>query len=154
VRDLPLIERKRRLARLFDRAKRRSIRFVEHLTGDGPTVFAHMGLEGIVSKRTDAPYRSGPSKTWLKSKNPASKAVRCAGSVRRSGTSYVRYASIADQIPHRSETTLTGESATNGQARDDPAASLLTLDLIRAADDAPSSDSPYPTSRTMRSFNG
>ena len=35
-----------------------------------------MGLEGIVSKRTDAPYRSGPSRTWLKSKNPASEAVR------------------------------------------------------------------------------
>jgi len=42
-------------------------------------VFDHvcrMGLEGIVSKRTDAPYRSGPSKVWLKSKNPASEAVR------------------------------------------------------------------------------
>jgi hypothetical protein len=24
----------------------------------------------------DAPYRSGPSKVWLKSKNPASEAVR------------------------------------------------------------------------------
>ena len=35
-----------------------------------------MGLEGIVSKRTDAPYRSGPSKTWVKSKNPASEAMR------------------------------------------------------------------------------
>ena len=35
-----------------------------------------MGLEGIVSKRKDAPYRSGPSETWLKSKNPASEAVR------------------------------------------------------------------------------
>ena len=60
LRDLPLIERKRRLARLLGRAKRRSIRFVEHLTGDGPTVFDHvcrMGLEGIVSKRTDAPYQ-------------------------------------------------------------------------------------------------
>jgi hypothetical protein len=33
-------------------------------------------LEGIVSKRTDAPYRSGRSRTWLKSKNPASAAVR------------------------------------------------------------------------------
>ena len=79
LRDLPLIERKRRLARLFDRAKRRAIRFVEHLTDDGPTVFEHvcrMGLEGIVSKRTDAPYRSGPSKVWLKSKNPLSEAVR------------------------------------------------------------------------------
>ena len=79
LRDLPLIERKWRFARLLGRAKRRSIRFNEHLTGDGPTVFAHvcrLGLEGIVSKRTDAPYRSGPSKVWLKSKNPASEAVR------------------------------------------------------------------------------
>ena len=81
LRDLPLIERKQRLARLLGRAKRQAIRFRfnEHLTGDGPTVFNHacrMGLEGIVSKRTDAPYRSGPSRTWLKSKNPASEAVR------------------------------------------------------------------------------
>jgi ATP-dependent DNA ligase len=35
-----------------------------------------MGLEGIVSKRVDASYRSGMSTTWLKSKNPASEAVR------------------------------------------------------------------------------
>ncbi len=79
LRDLPLIERKRRLKKLLGRAKRRSIQFVEHLTGDGPTVFRHvcaMGLEGIVSKRTDAPYRSGPSKVWVKAKNPASDAVR------------------------------------------------------------------------------
>jgi ATP-dependent DNA ligase len=33
-----------------------------------------MGLEGIVSKRLDAPYRSDPSKDWLKSKNPLSEA--------------------------------------------------------------------------------
>ena len=33
-------------------------------------------LRGIVSKRTDAPYRSGRSRTWLKSKNPESAAVR------------------------------------------------------------------------------
>ena len=35
-----------------------------------------MGLEGTVSKRVDAPYRSGPSKTWVKTKNPESAAVR------------------------------------------------------------------------------
>jgi bifunctional non-homologous end joining protein LigD len=79
LRDLPLIERKQRLARLVGRAKRQAICFNEHLTGEGPIVFNHacrMGLEGIVSKRVDAPYRSGPSKTWLKSKNPNSEAVR------------------------------------------------------------------------------
>ena len=77
--DLPLIERKQRLARLLGRAKRQAIHFNEHVADDGPTVFRHvcrMGLEGIVSKRLNAPYRSGPSRTWLKTKNPASEAVR------------------------------------------------------------------------------
>ena len=54
------------------------MRFVEHLEGDGPMIFEHgckLGLEGIVSKRRDLPYRSGRSKCWLKIKNPASPAV-------------------------------------------------------------------------------
>ena len=36
-------------------------------------MFAHackMGLEGIVSRRKDSPYRSGRSPHWIKSKNP------------------------------------------------------------------------------------
>jgi hypothetical protein len=32
-----------------------------------------MGLEGIVSKRLTAPYRSGPSRDWVK--NPDSPAM-------------------------------------------------------------------------------
>jgi len=78
LRDLPLIERKRLLARLIGRTKRRSIQFVEHLTGDGPTVFEHvcrLGLEGVVSKRTDAPYRAGRQR-MAQVENPASEAVR------------------------------------------------------------------------------
>ena len=80
LRELPLIERKRRLARLIGKTKnRRAIQYGEHLKGNGASVLDYvcrLGLEGIVSKRVDAPYRSGPSKTWLKSKNPASEAVR------------------------------------------------------------------------------
>jgi len=56
----------------------RSLRFNEHLEGDGPTVFAHackMGLEGVVSKRKDSPYRSRRSPDWLKMKNLAAPAV-------------------------------------------------------------------------------
>jgi hypothetical protein len=37
-----------------------------------------MGLEGIVSKRLTAPYRSGPSRDWIKVKNPDSPAMRRA----------------------------------------------------------------------------
>ncbi|HEY6602503.1 MAG TPA: DNA ligase [Xanthobacteraceae bacterium] len=55
------------------------VRFNEHMEGDGETVFRHackLGLEGIVSKRKDSPYRSGRSPDWLKSKNPVCEAVR------------------------------------------------------------------------------
>jgi ATP-dependent DNA ligase len=47
--------------------------------GDGETVFRHvckLGLEGIVSKRKDSPYRSGRSRDWLKMKNAAAPAVK------------------------------------------------------------------------------
>ena len=47
------------------------IRFSEHLDMDGPTMLEHacrFGLEGIVSKRADLPYRSGRGDHWLKSK--------------------------------------------------------------------------------------
>jgi bifunctional non-homologous end joining protein LigD len=47
------------------------IRFSEHLEQDGPTMFEHasrLGLEGIVSKRADLPYRGGRGDHWLKTK--------------------------------------------------------------------------------------
>src|SRR6266536_1030999 len=55
------------------------IRFNEHMEGDGETVFRHackLGLEGLVSKRKDSPYRSGRSPDWFKFKNPAAPAVK------------------------------------------------------------------------------
>lgn len=47
------------------------VRMVGHIVGDGPAVFAQaceMGLEGIVSKRRDQPYRPGRGPGWLKLK--------------------------------------------------------------------------------------
>jgi ATP-dependent DNA ligase len=34
-----------------------------------------LGLEGIVSKRLTSVYRSGPSRTWIKVKNPKALAA-------------------------------------------------------------------------------
>jgi ATP-dependent DNA ligase len=82
LRDLPLLYRKKKLRKVLDKAIT-GIQFNEHMTDDGETVFRHvcrMGLEGVVSKRIDAPYRSGLSWTWLKSKNPLSEAVQREGS--------------------------------------------------------------------------
>jgi bifunctional non-homologous end joining protein LigD len=76
-RPQPLEARKARLAELLANA-RTGIHLVEHIPGDGVTIFKHaclMGLEGIVSKRRDHPYRSGPSKAWLKVKNPTAPGV-------------------------------------------------------------------------------
>jgi bifunctional non-homologous end joining protein LigD len=78
LRNHKLIDRKQRLAKMLSRGDA-AISYNEHLPNDGPAVFEHacrLGLEGLVSKRIDSPYRSGPSKVWLKSKNPASEAVR------------------------------------------------------------------------------
>jgi ATP-dependent DNA ligase len=46
---------------------------ISHEQGEiGPELFRHaclMGLEGLVSKRSDRPYRGGRSKDWIKVKN-------------------------------------------------------------------------------------
>ena len=55
------------------------LRLNQHIEADGPTVFRHackLGLEGIVSKRKDSPYRSGRSPDWLKMKNADAPAVK------------------------------------------------------------------------------
>jgi bifunctional non-homologous end joining protein LigD len=69
--DLPLIERKAELARLVGKAQRGPIRYSEHFEDAGPAVLRHacqLALEGIVSKRSDAPYRSGRSEIFIKIK--------------------------------------------------------------------------------------
>jgi ATP-dependent DNA ligase len=54
------------------------VQFNEQVVGDGATIFEHaceLGFEGIVSKHREHPYRSGPSKSWLKIKNPTAPGV-------------------------------------------------------------------------------
>jgi bifunctional non-homologous end joining protein LigD len=77
IRRQPLIERKNALRWVLRKA-REGIQYVEATDGDGEKMFAavcELGLEGIVSKRLNSVYRSGPSKTWLKTKNPKSPAA-------------------------------------------------------------------------------
>ena len=68
--DLPLTRRKDALARLLHRQPD-PLRFSESLTEPGTTLLRHackLGLEGIVSKIADAPYRSGRGHDWIKIK--------------------------------------------------------------------------------------
>jgi bifunctional non-homologous end joining protein LigD len=79
LRGNALAVRKATLERLLARAAS-GLHYNEHLDNeDGPLVFLHackLGLEGIVSKRRDSPYSSGPSAHWIKSKNPQAPAVK------------------------------------------------------------------------------
>ncbi|HXV00389.1 MAG TPA: DNA ligase D [Caulobacteraceae bacterium] len=70
LRPLPLADRKDRLAKFVAKAGT-SIRFVEHFVAAGDAVLrsaCRMHLEGVVSKRLDAPYRSGRGDDWVKAK--------------------------------------------------------------------------------------
>lgn len=72
LKSLPLGARKNALAKLLKRQPARGpLRLSESLTELGTTLLRHackMGLEGIVSKVTDAPYRSGRGHDWVKTK--------------------------------------------------------------------------------------
>ncbi len=51
----------------------------EHIAKDGPIVFAHacrLTPKGIVSKKIDGTYRSGPCRVSIKVRNPASIALQ------------------------------------------------------------------------------
>ena len=76
-RQEPYSERKAVLRKVLRRT-RRDIQYVEHAEDHGDKLFkavCELGLEGIVSKKLDAPDRSGPSKTWIKVKNPKAPAA-------------------------------------------------------------------------------
>ena len=72
VAHLPLEERKERLRALLGRQpKGDRIRYSEHVTSRGSAFFdraCRLGLEGIISKRRDVPYRAGRSDDWVKTK--------------------------------------------------------------------------------------
>jgi bifunctional non-homologous end joining protein LigD len=68
--QLPLIERKEKLARVFKK-EIGGLRYSEHVAGDGPRFREHackLGLEGAISKLADRPYAPGDRGIWVKSK--------------------------------------------------------------------------------------
>ncbi len=83
LRRLPLTIRKARLEKLLGgRRKQSSIRYVEHFDSGGDAVLrsaCRMSLEGIVSKKSSAPYTSGRGDNWIKSKCRAGHEVVIGG---------------------------------------------------------------------------
>jgi bifunctional non-homologous end joining protein LigD len=82
LRSLPLSERKERLKTLLGKGDNSVLRYVDHLSGAGDAVLqsaCRMNLEGIISKRLSAPYRSGRTETWSKAKCRAGHEVVIGG---------------------------------------------------------------------------
>jgi len=87
----PLVARKEQLKKLLKsrgRGAKAAIRYVDHFKDQGDTVLksaCQMGLEGIVSKKLDAPYVSGRTDSWTKTKCRAGQEVVIGGWVQEDG---------------------------------------------------------------------
>ena len=69
LRDLPLLQRKKFLAEVVPRLG--ALHALDHIEREGEAFLkqvTEMGLEGIIAKKADAPYRKGRSAQWLKIK--------------------------------------------------------------------------------------
>lgn len=89
--SVPLIERKAALKQLLasSGAHPGSVRLSEHVVGEGPEFFSQacdLGMEGVVSKRVDAPYRGQRSRAWLKCKCLKRQEVVIGGYTEPSGS--------------------------------------------------------------------
>jgi bifunctional non-homologous end joining protein LigD len=71
-RSAPLRDRKARLSELLEPAKKDGVLvYSDHIEGNGEAMLAmarEKGLEGIIGKRADRPYRSGRGAAWVKVK--------------------------------------------------------------------------------------
>lgn len=70
LRAAPLVDRKRILKELLSGVGA-PILYSDHMEDNGQKMFEHaceMGLEGVIAKRMDAPYRSGRGESWIKVK--------------------------------------------------------------------------------------
>jgi bifunctional non-homologous end joining protein LigD len=90
LRPQPLAYRKSRLEKLLSaRGVSARLHYVAHLVSNAADVYASackMGLEGIVSKQMDAPYRSGRGGSWTKTKCRAGQEVVLGGWTTEAGT--------------------------------------------------------------------
>ena len=78
LRQLPLETRNAKLAKLLKGSRQSGIGLTDHVKAPGAKVFqaaCELGVEGIVSKRRDSLYRSGSTRSWLKTTNPNAPGV-------------------------------------------------------------------------------
>ncbi|ESX91417.1 RNA ligase family protein [Mesorhizobium sp. LNJC403B00] len=96
LREQPLVKRKAALKKLLTETEP-TLTYAEHLEVNGKDMFDHacrMGIEGIVSKRADAHYRSGVQTSWVKVKCVKSDTFPIVAFVEKLGAQPRRIASL------------------------------------------------------------
>lgn len=130
----PLLARKEQLEELLKVADVDSpLRYSEHFLEPGQTMLRHacrMGLEGVISKRAEAPYRSGRGRDWIKSKCTQRQEFVIAGYV-PSKASRNQLGSLVLGYHEDGELKPAGRVGT-GFTRNSAAALKKTLDAVAA----------------------
>jgi bifunctional non-homologous end joining protein LigD len=112
--DLPLRERRKRLEALLDR-RNRTIRLSE-VFDDGSALYAaakEQGLEGIIAKKADSPYRPGKrTRDWLKIKTHGRQEFLIAGYTKGQGRRSGRLGALVLAVNRGGELHYVGNCGT------------------------------------------
>lgn len=96
LRDAPYATRKEMLRQVLERAPETFV-YAEDIQAESEEIFRNacrMGLEGLVGKRADAPYRSGRVESWIKLKCKKSETFPIIAFVEKLGADPRRVASL------------------------------------------------------------
>jgi bifunctional non-homologous end joining protein LigD len=138
LRKLPLSHRKARLQAYINRVGKSNgrLRYVEHFGSTGQAVLesaCRMDLEGVISKKLDAPYHAGRSSSWVKSKCRGRDEVVIGGWSSEAGT---RFRSLLVGVRDKSGLRYLGRVGTGyGEA--------VTKTLVPALKEVAADKSPF-----------
>lgn len=138
LRGKPLSHRKARLQAYCDRVGNAgpNLRFVEHFASSGEAVLlsaCRMDLEGVISKKLDAPHKAGRTSTWVKSKCRGRDEVVIGGWSSEGGS---RLRSLLVGVKDKGGLRYMGRVGTGFSA-------ALTKTLLPALKDAAADKSPF-----------
>ena len=149
LRSLPLSERKQRLQKFLSGLDAHArIRYVSHLQSNAEAVLSSackMGLEGIVSKKLDAPYRSGRGDSWIKTKCRAGQEIVLGGWTMEAG----KFRSLLAGVYRGGRLEYVGRIGT-GYGEAIAKALLPKLEKLTRAQSPFGGDDPPPKERDVR----
>jgi bifunctional non-homologous end joining protein LigD len=118
--DLPLAERRRRLEQLLDR-RNKTVRLSD-VFEDGNALYEAartQGLEGVIAKRADSPYRQGKrTRDWLKIKTHGRQEFVIAGYTKGQGRRSGRFGSLVLGVWRGGELVYVGNCGTGFTDKD------------------------------------